>query len=102
MACLNFAPQTLTFASHMLHHFRNLPLALSLSFKVFKVHSLWFLLFLSAFFHIYLYVSFSSQFCVNLSSVIIKLLREAENIGTAEGYTGSIISTSLLISSANY
>lgn len=91
MAWLNFAPQTLTFASRVLHHFRNLPLAFSLSFKVFKVHSLWFLLFLSAFFHIYLYVSFSSQFYVNLSPVIIQLLREAKNAGTAEGYPGSII-----------
>lgn len=60
-AVLNFAPQTLTFAPHMLHHVRNLPLAFSLLFKVFKDSSLYssvfffvsvsFLFFLSFFIH---------------------------------------------------
>lgn len=36
MASLNFAPQTLTSAPHMLYHFRNLPVALGLLFKTFK------------------------------------------------------------------
>lgn len=36
VATLNFAPQTLTFAPHILDHLKNLPLAFDLAFKNFK------------------------------------------------------------------
>lgn len=74
-AALNFAPQTVTFVPHMLHHFRNLPLAFNLFFKVFKDSSLSFSLFFSlsfflSIFTILSYFAYALLFPLYLDSAI--------------------------------